>query len=83
MVVGYLLTVVSSFRSVPGFLADRIGRFNILIASALLAGVVTFCWTTATSVAGVVVWAVAYGFVSGVRRCAARKCDILDADLEM
>lgn len=67
----YLVSVLngaSTFgRILPGFIADKLGRFNILTISALLGGVIVFCWTTATSIAGVVVWTAAYGFASGVR----------------
>ncbi|GIZ44093.1 hypothetical protein CKM354_000730200 [Cercospora kikuchii] len=53
-------------RVIPGFLADHyLGHFNTLAISATISGVVTFCWTTATSSAGLVVWVVAYGFTSG------------------
>ena len=66
----YLVSMVNGAslfgRILPGFWADRFGRFNLLTASALFAGIITFCWTTATSVAGLVVWGVAYGFASGV-----------------
>ena len=67
----YLVSIVNgaSFfgRVLPGFVADRWGRFNILVVSSLSASIVAFCWTTATSVAGVVVFIAAYGFASGVR----------------
>ena len=53
-------------RVIPGFLADHyLGHFNTLAISATISGVVTFCWTTATSSAGLVVWVVAYGLTSG------------------
>lgn len=67
----YLVSIVNaaSFfgRILPGFLADRCGKFNVLVASSLGASIVAFCWTAATSAAGVVVWIAAYGFASGVR----------------
>ena len=66
----YLVSMVNGAslvgRILPGFWADRFGKFNLLIASGFFAGIVAFCWTAATSVAGVVIWAVAYGFASGV-----------------
>ncbi|GAB7365964.1 hypothetical protein MBLNU230_g7292t1 [Neophaeotheca triangularis] len=52
-------------RIVPGFLADRWGRFNTLVVAGVLSALVAFCWTTADGVAGVAVWGAAYGFVSG------------------
>lgn len=66
----YLVSVLngaSTFgRILPGFIADRLGRFNILTICALFGGIIAFCWTTATSVAGVIVWTAAYGFASGI-----------------
>jgi predicted MFS family arabinose efflux permease len=53
-------------RILPGFVADRYGKFNCIIVATLSSGVVILCWTRATSVAGLVLWSAAYGFVSGV-----------------
>ncbi|WPG98491.1 MFS monocarboxylate transporter [Acrodontium crateriforme] len=65
----YLVSIVNGAslvgRILPGMLADRYGRWNLLMCSAFLAGVCAFCWTAATSIPGVVVWSVAYGFSSG------------------
>ncbi|KAF6812378.1 MFS monocarboxylate [Colletotrichum plurivorum] len=52
-------------RVLPGVLADRYGHFNLCAAATLCAGIVGFCWTGATSLAGLVVWILAYGFCSG------------------
>ncbi|SMY25106.1 unnamed protein product [Zymoseptoria tritici ST99CH_1A5] len=53
-------------RILPGILADHyLGHFNTLTISMVLSGVVVFCWTQATSVAGLIVWTMAYGFASG------------------
>lgn len=53
-------------RVIPGVLADRYGHFNLCAAATLCAGIVGFCWTGASDLAGVVVWSLAYGFCSGV-----------------
>jgi MFS family permease len=53
-------------RILPGFVADRYGKFNSCIIMTLFSGVIALCWTTATSVAGLVVFSAAYGFASGV-----------------
>jgi MFS family permease len=53
-------------RILPGFVADRYGKFNCIIIATISSGVVILCWTRATSVAGLVIWSAAYGFVSGV-----------------
>ncbi|KAJ5667838.1 uncharacterized protein N7477_006408 [Penicillium maclennaniae] len=52
-------------RVVPGFMADRYGKFNCVIVSTLLAGLIALCWTKVDSVAGLGVWSAAYGFASG------------------
>lgn len=66
----YTLTAInagSAFgRIMPGFVADRLGKFNILSCAAFAAGVVVFCWTVASSAAGIFIWATIYGVASGV-----------------
>lgn len=66
----YLLSAVnaSSFlgRVIPGYVADSYGHYNLLILFTLLSGVIGFVWTAATSLGGMVVWSLAYGFTSGV-----------------
>lgn len=66
----YLLSAVnaSSFfgRVVPGHLADGAGHYNLLTIFTFLSGLVGFTWTKATSLAGLIVWGLAYGFCSGV-----------------
>ncbi|KAJ5118421.1 hypothetical protein N7448_010128 [Penicillium atrosanguineum] len=52
-------------RVVPGFMADKYGKFNCVIVSTLLAGLIALCWTKVDSVAGLGVWSAAYGFASG------------------
>lgn len=65
----YLVSIVNGAsllgRVLPGVVADRWGRFNLLVTSAFTAGIIVFCWTGATTVAGLVVWTAAYGFASG------------------
>ncbi|CZT16620.1 related to monocarboxylate transporter [Ramularia collo-cygni] len=52
-------------RILPGPLADKYGQFNALMISAVISGLVVFCWTEATSKAGLIIWTFAYGFTSG------------------
>ncbi|KAH7020842.1 major facilitator superfamily transporter [Microdochium trichocladiopsis] len=65
----YLLAAVNAAslfgRLVPGYLADTLGHFNLLIISTLSSGLVGFVWTKATTLAGLIVWSMAYGFTSG------------------
>ena len=53
-------------RIIGGILADRYGNFNVFSLFALLSGIIALCWTAAKDTTGVVVWALAYGFTSGV-----------------
>lgn len=66
----YTISIVngSSFfgRVIPGILADKYGRFNLIILANTFAAITALCWTKVTSVAGLVIWAAAYGFASGV-----------------
>ena len=66
----YLLSVLNGAslfgRIIMGILADKFGPFNLMCAVAMISAIIGFCWTTATSIGGLVVWAIAYGFSSGV-----------------
>ncbi|EFW98538.1 major facilitator superfamily transporter monocarboxylate [Grosmannia clavigera kw1407] len=65
----YLLAIVngaSTFgRIIPGILADRLGRINVLVVGCTTTGICIFCMTTITSNAGLVVFAIFFGFTSG------------------
>lgn len=65
----YLVSIINgaSFvgRVLPGFLADKYGPFNLMTIAVALSGIVGFTWTTATNAAGLIIWALAYGFLSG------------------
>lgn len=65
----YLVAIVngaSTFgRIIPGILADKYGRLNVLASASIATGIVTSCLSTATSVAGLVVYSVVFGFTSG------------------
>lgn len=65
----YLVAIVngaSTFgRIIPGILADKYGRLNVLATASIATGIVTSCLSTATSVAGLVVYSVVFGFTSG------------------
>jgi len=53
-------------RIIPGIVADRYGKFNCCILATGFSGIIALCWTSVESVAGLVVFAAAYGFSSGV-----------------
>jgi predicted MFS family arabinose efflux permease len=59
-------------RILPGIIADKYGKFNCCVVCTLLAGIVALCWTRVESVAGLGVWAAAYGFASGVSMSRAQ-----------
>ncbi|GME60833.1 Monocarboxylate permease protein [Neofusicoccum parvum] len=65
----YLLSILNgaSFagRIIPGILADKIGRFNMLAAAGISSGILTLCWTLCTTNATMIIFAVLYGFCSG------------------
>lgn len=66
---GYLLSILnasSTFgRIIPGVLADRYGRLNMFGIGGILTGVVIFCMSSVTSNAGLIVYAIFFGFISG------------------
>ncbi|KAJ2906326.1 monocarboxylate permease-like protein [Zalerion maritima] len=65
----YLIAILNGAslpgRIIPGVLADKFGRLNILFASGLSTGIVILCWNQATTDAGIIVYAVVFGFCSG------------------
>ena len=49
----------------PNILADRIGPFNTIIPCTFIAGALGFAWIGVTDRAGIIAFAVFYGFFSG------------------
>lgn len=66
---GYLLSIVnaaSTFgRIIPGILADKYGRLNMLSVGGVATGIIIFCMSSVTSNAGFIVYSVFIGFFSG------------------
>jgi MFS family permease len=66
----YIVSIVNAFsfvgRIAMGMVSDRCGPFNTLIFTLAAAGILVLCWTTVNSVAGLVIFAIAYGFLEGV-----------------
>ena len=53
-------------RIVPGFLADKFGRFNSMIIITAMSGIVTLAiWIPVKSTAGIIVYGVLFGLTSG------------------
>lgn len=66
----YLVAVLngaSTFgRIIPGILADKFGRLNMMAAAGIVNGIVIFCMNSAKSTAALVVYSVVFGFTSGM-----------------
>lgn len=61
-----ILNAASLFgRVLPGILADWYGPLNIFNFAAASSFIIVFCWTKATSITGIVLFSLAYGFFSG------------------
>jgi len=65
----YLLAIInaaSTFgRIIPGILADKIGRLNVLAFGGIVTAIVIFCLDKAETTAALVVYSLAFGFSSG------------------
>ncbi|EIN12195.1 MFS general substrate transporter [Punctularia strigosozonata HHB-11173 SS5] len=62
-------------RILPALLADSLGRYTLLAPSALLSGLACLVlWLTARTVAGVLAFAIAYGFCSGAFTALVTPC---------
>jgi MFS family permease len=66
---GYLLAMINATstlgRIIPGILADKYGRLNIFALGGITTGIIIFCMTCATTNAGLIVYALFFGFTSG------------------
>ena len=61
-----ILNATSFFgRTLPGFAADRVGRFNTSILMMICSSILVFCWTTTQSSAAIIVFIALYGFFAG------------------
>ena len=77
-----ILNAASLFgRILPGIAADRIGPFNVMIFMVVASGIIATCWTKATTIAGIVVFSLAYGFTSGVSTISLISLSHLPRDL--
>ncbi|TIA07074.1 hypothetical protein D6C81_09643 [Aureobasidium pullulans] len=66
---GYLFALIDagSFfgRILGGLLANHVGQFNVITVDCYLSSLLLFCWLVISSSAGLVVFAVLFGAVSG------------------
>ncbi|RMZ72499.1 monocarboxylate permease [Pyrenophora seminiperda CCB06] len=69
LLASYLLAIIngaSTFgRIIPGILADKLGRINMFAFAGVGTAVVIFCINEPTTNAGIIVYAVFFGFISG------------------
>lgn len=52
-------------RIVSSRLIQHVGRFNTLISAIVLSAILLFCWQAATSLGGIIAFAVLFGLTSG------------------
>lgn len=52
-------------RVLPGFYADKIGSFNVLVPCATITAVLLFMWLVITTPTGIYIFAPLYGFFQG------------------
>ncbi|OQD89896.1 hypothetical protein PENANT_c002G00046 [Penicillium antarcticum] len=61
-----ILNAASTFgRVIPGVLADKFGRLNVLSMGGILTGIIIFCMNQAKSTPALIVYSIAFGFWSG------------------
>ncbi|KAI1454794.1 MFS general substrate transporter [Annulohypoxylon moriforme] len=66
----YLLAIMnaaSTFgRVIPGIVADKLGRLNVLAFGGFITGIVILCWNKVETTAALIVYSIAVGFSSGM-----------------
>lgn len=66
----YVLAIVNAGnffgRIVPGYIADKVGALQTLLFAAFVLGVMLLAWIAVDSLAGIIVWAVFFGFFAGI-----------------
>ncbi|MCJ1377050.1 hypothetical protein MMC17_000140 [Xylographa soralifera] len=65
----YLLVIINAAgvfgRILPTFIAAKVGLLNVFVPSALTPGILCLCWIPIKNVAGIVTFAILYGFFFG------------------
>jgi MFS family permease len=65
----YILSLINAGslfgRIIPGFIADKLGRLNVLVIVYAINSILLFGWIPVGSAAGVIVWTTVFGFASG------------------
>lgn len=52
-------------RVIPGLIANKVGKYNVLSISGMSTAILIFCWTHTHSNASIIVFSALYGFCSG------------------
>lgn len=69
LLASYLIAVVNGAsipgRIFPGVASDKLGRLNMLLSAGVATTVIVWCWPLVSSTAGIIVFAVFFGFCSG------------------
>ena len=61
-----ILSAASTFgRIIPNFMGDFFGCLNIMVPCITSAMILAWCWIADRSTAGLIVWAILYGFFTG------------------
>ncbi|KAF2237332.1 MFS general substrate transporter [Viridothelium virens] len=76
---GYLIPILNAAsvfgRTIPGYVADKVGRFNVLTVMCAFSGIIILAlWLPAAANAPLIVFAALYGFGSGAFVSAAPSC---------
>ncbi|BFZ59654.1 hypothetical protein YB2330_000668 [Saitoella coloradoensis] len=65
----YLLSILNAAsmfgRTLPNFVADKIGCLNVLIPCVYVSGMMVFVWLATTSAGGLIAFSIVFGFFSG------------------
>ncbi|RMZ76289.1 hypothetical protein DV737_g4913, partial [Chaetothyriales sp. CBS 132003] len=65
----YLVAILNSAsfpgRIIPGLLADKFGRLNMLCFAGISTGILSLCWQACHSNASIIVYTALFGFCSG------------------
>ncbi|KAL2694538.1 hypothetical protein Neosp_001121 [[Neocosmospora] mangrovei] len=68
--IPYLLPILNAVsilgRIIPGIIADKLGRYNVMIFITFISGIFCLCiWIPVKDTAGILVFAIIFGFSSG------------------
>ncbi|MCJ1384951.1 hypothetical protein MMC17_008069 [Xylographa soralifera] len=86
----YLISIINATsvpgRIIPGYLGDKLGYFNVMTVVSVLTGISVFClwipFNNHPSHAGVILFALVFGFVSGAYVSMMMPCAAKSGSLE-